>query len=480
MSGTTPVSPSRLVAALAHNPNVRKGHAGDDAVQLYLTNQGIGHTVLQHLRALGYEAVSINPRFGMVRCVPVDNSVVAPKHNGDAVEHHRGRLVTDGGTSSKAVEPMYCPGCDEMVPDEWDPIDERWRCPRCSSTLYEDKEEYIETVHATARFNKEHGYGHWWDGDDELATDGGARYSDPLTEQGASVGRGAVLYDTREAHARPCCARPEGRCLAHVIGVYEETTTGEVYYKVADGTWTTEEWIHADDLLAIFEPAGWCVTGVKPTYLLTREHGVEDHHDLMTDGGQDGGERVLACPDCDSADWAPVTGRNGDRDDLPDADYYCRACGARFDELVERECHSPTSTAPTNGLAAALWAAEDDDLATDGGQVELTRNPTVRELVEPVFDDDRHPTCPDCGQRVSPSKGGHDLLDDAPAGTTHGWTCDDCNNVLPCNCQGRNAPAYNERFAGIEATFREGHSRYIPVPARQVDDDTAAAGEGER
>ena len=114
-----------------------------------------------------------------------------------------------------------------------------------------------------------------------------ARYSDPITERGGWVGRGAVLYDTREPHARPCCARPDGRCLAHVVGVYEETSSGQVYYKVADGTWTTEEWIHGDDLLAIFEPAGWSVTNAKPTYILTREHGVEDHHDLMTDGGTD-------------------------------------------------------------------------------------------------------------------------------------------------------------------------------------------------
>lgn len=113
---------------------------------------------------------------------------------------------------------------------------------------------------------------------------GTARYSDPITEIGGYVGRGAVLYDTRDPERRPCCNQG-GRCLAHVVGVYEETTTGKVYYKVADGTWTTEEWINGDDLLAIFEPAGWSVIGVKPTYLLTREHGVEDHHDLMTDGG---------------------------------------------------------------------------------------------------------------------------------------------------------------------------------------------------
>jgi len=131
------------------------------------------------------------------------------------------------------------------------------------------------------------------DGHSAGETEHPSRCSDPITERGGLVGRGAVLYDTRDPHARPCCARSEGRCLAHVLGVFEETTTGTVYFKVADGTWTTEEWIHADDLLAIFEPAGWSVTGVKPTYLLTREHGVADHHDLMTDGGtvEDGGDQ---------------------------------------------------------------------------------------------------------------------------------------------------------------------------------------------
>jgi len=72
------------------------------------------------------------------------------------------------------------------------------------------------------------------------------------------------------------------------MGVYEETSTGNVYYRVSDGTHTTEEWHHQDDLLALFEPAGWSVdTLPKPTYILTRSHGVEDHHDLMTDGGEE-------------------------------------------------------------------------------------------------------------------------------------------------------------------------------------------------
>jgi hypothetical protein len=126
----------------------------------------------------------------------------------------------------------------------------------------------------------------------EQSTDGTertARYSDPITERGGLVGRGAVLYDTREPHARPCCPRPEGRCLAHVTNVYEETSTGTVLFEVWDGTHTVREYINGDALLSIFEPAGWSVTGVKPTYLLTRQHGVDDHHDLMTDGGTDPG-----------------------------------------------------------------------------------------------------------------------------------------------------------------------------------------------
>jgi len=118
-----------------------------------------------------------------------------------------------------------------------------------------------------------------------------ARRSDPRWERGGLVGLGAVLYDLREAHWRPCCSRQSGRHLAHVTGVFEETTTGEVYFAVQDGTHTTREWVHQDDLLSLFEPAGWSVRGVKPTYLLTRQHDVDDPHDLMTRGGGDSGDR---------------------------------------------------------------------------------------------------------------------------------------------------------------------------------------------
>jgi len=72
------------------------------------------------------------------------------------------RLVTDGGQ----VVSMYCPECDQMVPENWDEIDEAWRCEKCHSRLYESKERYIQGTHACARFQKENGWGAWYDGED--------------------------------------------------------------------------------------------------------------------------------------------------------------------------------------------------------------------------------------------------------------------------------------------------------------------------
>jgi hypothetical protein len=115
-----------------------------------------------------------------------------------------------------------------------------------------------------------------------------ARYSDPLSTHGGYVGRGAVLYDLRNRDRRSCCRSDYKRHLYHVTGVYEETTSGDVLFTVWDGTHTTRERIHADDLLAAFEPAGFSIPpGFKPTYVLTRSHGVEDGHDLMQEVSTD-------------------------------------------------------------------------------------------------------------------------------------------------------------------------------------------------
>lgn len=98
-----------------------------------------------------------------------------------------------------------------------------------------------------------------------------------------SIGSGAVLYDTREPEHRPCCSRG-GRCLWHVTNVYEDVDSGYRLFEVWDGTHTAREYVIDGDLLypGMFELAGWqCPPGVKPTYLLTRQHGVRDHHDRM-------------------------------------------------------------------------------------------------------------------------------------------------------------------------------------------------------
>lgn len=110
-------------------------------------------------------------------------------------------------------------------------------------------------------------------------------YSNPISKPAGYVGRGAVLYDTRDRHHRQCCSIERDRHLAHITAVYAETTTGEVRFEVWDGTHTVREFVHGDDLLAMFEPAGFTIdTGTKPTYVLTRKHGVADGHDLMTRG----------------------------------------------------------------------------------------------------------------------------------------------------------------------------------------------------
>lgn len=168
-----------------------------------------------------------------------------------------------------------------------------------------------------------------------------ARRSDPIRERGGAVGRGAVLYDVRDPDRRPCC-RQGGRCLAHVTGVYEETTTGEVYFRVEDGTHTTREWVYQDDLLALFEPAGWSVLGYKPTYLLTRENGVEDHHDLMTDGGTvDDDEPKQATLLTDGGTAGTERRRIHFLTDVRDlgVEYECKRCGHVTASKVEMNEH---------------------------------------------------------------------------------------------------------------------------------------------
>lgn len=105
---------------------------------------------------------------------------------------------------------------------------------------------------------------------------------------GDAVGRGAVLYDTRDADRRECC-RQGGRCLWHVTSVYEDVDSGHRLYEVWDGTHTVRKYVNGGDLLydGMFVPAGWSFpAGLKPTYHLTRNVGVHDNHDLMLEANR--------------------------------------------------------------------------------------------------------------------------------------------------------------------------------------------------
>jgi len=86
-------------------------------------------------------------------------------------------LITDGGrdtsyTDRAAVgnhnpEPMYCPGCNGPVPENYDSVDEAWRCGKCGSTLYASRGDYVGVLHGTARWEREHGYDPWYEGGDD-------------------------------------------------------------------------------------------------------------------------------------------------------------------------------------------------------------------------------------------------------------------------------------------------------------------------
>lgn len=84
-----------------------------------------------------------------------------------------------------------------------------------------------------------------------------------------------------------------------------------------------------------------------------------DDGDLVTDGGT-----VEACPECDTAAIERRTPAKAGSPAWQTHRWYCRNCGASFDEPVER---APiTSTTTLSGLAADLDAA-DPDVIPDGG-----------------------------------------------------------------------------------------------------------------
>lgn len=102
----------------------------------------------------------------------------------------------------------------------------------------------------------------------------------------------------------------------------------------------------------------------------------------------------------------------------------------------------------------------------DTDQTALARDPDRRQVAE--LDHDGHtPLCPDCGADVAASKsGGKTLPGIVPE--CFGWECRRCDLTFPSKCHGPEAPCLNESMAGIEVRFRDGSTRYVPVPARYV------------
>ena len=147
----------------------------------------------------------------------------------------------------------------------------------------------------------------------------------------------------------------------------------------------------------------------------------------------------------------------------------------------------PTGRKPTYWLTRHCDVADEMDLMTDGGvdqstgggkQVALSRNPDEWEVAQ-LARDGRKAMCPDCRSHVGHTKSGGKPLPDTEVGA-FGWSCPDCKLTFPSNCDGPTAPGFNSSMAGLQVDFRDGKTRWVPIPARYVDTDTDRSGGGSR
>lgn len=97
-----------------------------------------------------------------------------------------------------------------------------------------------------------------------------------------------------------------------------------------------------------------------------------------------------------------------------------------------------------------------DNVGSDIEQLSLTARLDKKQVV-PTARSDRHLVCPDCGNRIGGSRGGHELPDGR---RVHGWACNDCHNVFPAVCDAV-ASTWNDRIAGIEVEFRDGETQFV-------------------
>ncbi len=233
--------------------------------------------------------------------------------------------------------------------------------------------------------------------DKELIADGGQilghyeRDDDGWPSAFPGIGVGAVLYEDR------LDTPDDERQLYHVVDILISIETTDVYFVIDDGTHTTRQRYHEKDLLADFEPAGWrWPRSRKPTYWLTRQCGVDDKTDLMTDGGIDRSE--------DDEAVEPI--RIGD-DCIEASDGYYHIgsplleVDGPVDEIETLDVGVDVSSHPTPAVRMFVAAGESDpDIAVES--VAMLDPDTARELSRTIW------SAAECLEVPDGSNGGDD------------------------------------------------------------------------
>ena len=94
-------------------------------------------------------------------------------------------------------------------------------------------------------------------------------------------------------------------------------------------------------------------------------------------------------------------------------------------------------------------------------KTQTTLNRSEMHLVRTIRTKKHVQSCPDCRQDVSHSKGAQKIN----GVITHGWNCDRCNNVMPCNT-GPDGQGFVDGWTGLKMQFRDGSEHWVPVPER--------------
>lgn len=209
---------------------------------------------------------------------------------------------------------------------------------------------------------------------------------------------------------------------------------------------------------------------------------VRDGEELATDGGVevDHDVGVTVCPACEREADAVIgvasIGTGGPNLVTGDVIVHTHYVGGEWrlflhadrDGLVCDDCGTPLKADNiSHADGSRCLDCSEPMVVTDGGQTQLERDPETLTLVEPDHTEDGV-YCPDCDYEISGTKGSQPLPDELPADSFHGWFCTRCWSGFPSTAHGPDAPTFNDQMAAIEAEFRDGSERYVPVPKSQL------------